>query len=211
MNLSNYSVFMIEVKMTNNYQNNTVLIIDDEPTNIQVISDFLESQGVGIMMAKNGPAGISRAKKGQPDLILLDIRMPGMDGYETCHQLKSDESTKAIPIIYMTGLTELDDKLKAFAIGAVDYVTKPIQESELLARVSVHLQLSNLQKELADKNLRLEGALDTGNVVNVAIGVLMERDGISRDEAFEIIRKQARSERRKVFEIANEILENLPK
>lgn len=197
--------------MTNNYQNNTVLIIDDEPTNIQVISDFLESQGVGIMMAKNGPAGISRAKKGQPDLILLDIRMPGMDGYETCHQLKSDESTKAIPIIYMTGLTELDDKLKAFAIGAVDYVTKPIQESELLARVSVHLQLSNLQKELADKNLRLEGALDTGNVVNVAIGVLMERDGISRDEAFEIIRKQARSERRKVFEIANEILENLPK
>lgn len=192
--------------MQYDYHNNTVLIIDDEPANIQVVSDFLEAQGIEIMMAKNGLDGISRAKKGQPDLILLDIRMPGMDGYETCHQLKSDESTKDIPIIYMTALTELEDKLKAFAIGGVDYVTKPIQEAELLARVSVHLQLSNLQKELADKNARLEGALDTGNVVNVAIGVLMEGKGIKREEAFEIIRTQARSQRRKVAEVANELL-----
>lgn len=79
-------------------------------------------------------------------------------------------------------------------------------EPELLARISVHLQLSTLQKELADKNARLEGALDTGNVVNVAIGVLMERKGINREEAFECIRTQARSERRKVQEVANELL-----
>lgn len=191
------------------YNNNTLLIIDDEAANIQVISDFLETQGIEIMMAKNGADGISRALKGQPDLILLDIRMPDMDGYEVCHQLKSDKSTKEIPIIFMTGLTELDDKLKAFAVGGVDYITKPFQESELLARVSVHLQMSNLQKELADKNVRLEGALDTGNVVNVAIGVLMERKGIKHEEAFEIIRSQARSERRKVSDVANEILDNL--
>jgi len=190
------------------YHNNTLLIIDDEAANIQLISDFLEAQGIEIMIAKNGADGISRAKKGQPDLILLDIRMPGMDGYEVCHQLKSDESTREIPIIFMTGLTELDDKLKAFAVGGVDYVTKPFQESELLARVSVHLQISNLQKELADKNVRLEGALDTGNVVNVAIGVLMQRKGIKREEAFEIIRSQARSERRKVSDVANELLAN---
>ena len=186
--------------------NNTLLIIDDEPANIQLISEFLESQGVEILVAKNGADGISRAKKGQPDLILLDIRMPGMDGYEVCHQLKSDEATKDIPIIFMTGLTELDDKLKAFAVGGVDYITKPFQESELLARVSVHFTISNLQKELAEKNVRLEGALDTGNVVNVAIGVLMEQKGISRDEAFEIIRSQARSQRVKVSAVANEIL-----
>jgi len=190
------------------YHNNTLLIIDDEAANIQLISDFLEAQGIEIMIAKNGADGISRAKKGQPDLILLDIRMPGMDGYEVCHQLKSNESTREIPIIFMTGLTELDDKLKAFAVGGVDYVTKPFQESELLARVSVHLQISNLQKELADKNVRLEGALDTGNVVNVAIGVLMQRKGIKREEAFEIIRSQARSERRKVSDVANELLAN---
>ena len=85
-------------------------------------------------------------------------------------------------------------------------MTKPFQKSELLARVSVHLQLSNLQKELADKNVRLEGALDTGNVVNVAIGILMEQKGISREEAFEIIRSQARTQRVKVTVIANEIL-----
>ena len=188
------------------YNNDTLLIIDDEAANIQVISDFLETQGIEIMMAKNGADGISRALKGQPDLILLDIRMPDMDGYEVCHQLKSDKSTKEIPIIFMTGLTELDDKLKAFAVGGVDYITKPFQESELLARVSVHLQMSNLQKELADKNVRLEGALDTGNVVNVAIGVLMERKGIKHEEAFEIIRSQARSQRRKVQLVAEKLL-----
>lgn len=188
--------------------NNTTLIIDDEAANIQVLSNFLEAQGIEIMMAKNGIDGISRAKKGQPDLILLDIRMPGMDGYEVCHQLKSDKSTKDIPIIFMTGLTELEDKLKAFAVGGVDYITKPFQESELLARISVHLQFSNLQKELADKNMRLEGALDTGNVVNVAIGMLMEQKGISRDDAFEVIRFQARAQRVKVSVIANEILAN---
>lgn len=106
----------------------------------------------------------------------------------------------------MTGLTELEDKLKAFAVGGVDYITKPFQEPELLARISVHLQISNLQNELLDKNARLEGALDTGNVVNVAIGILMEQKKIKRDEAFEIIRSQARSQRVKVSVIANDIL-----
>lgn len=187
---------------------NTVLIIDDEASIIQVLSDFLVTQDIEIMMAKNGLDGIARAKKGQPDLILLDIRMPGMDGYEVCHQLKSDESTREIPIIFMTGLDNLNDKLKAFAMGGLDYVTKPVQESELLARVSVHLQLSNLQKELEEKNARLETALDTGNVVNVAIGVLMERNSISREDAYETIRSQARSQRCKVAVIAKEILSN---
>jgi len=188
------------------YRDNTVLIIDDEPANIQLVSEYLVAQGIEIMMAKNGPDGINRAKKGQPDLIVLDIRMPGIDGYEVCHQLKTDESTKDIPVIFMTGLTELDDKLKAFAVGGVDYVSKPFQQSELLARVCVHLQIGNLQKELADRNARLEGALDTGNVVNVAIGVLIERKGINREEAFELIRNQARSQRRKVSDVANELL-----
>lgn len=188
---------------------NTILIIDDESNLIRVISSFLEKQDIEIMMAKNGADGITRATKGQPDLILLDVRMPGMDGYEVCHQLKSNTSTEEIPIIFMTGLDHLDDKLKGFAVGGVDYITKPFQESELLARICVHLQLSNLKKELEEKNIRLEAALDTGNVVNVAIGVLMERNNISRDEAFEIIRSQARSQRRKVAFIANEILAGL--
>jgi len=195
--------------MPYNYVNNTVLIIDDEPVNIQVVSDFLEAQGIEIMMAKNGTDGLSRAKKGKPDLILLDIRMPEMDGYEICHKLKAEESTKDIPIIFMTGLAEIGDKLKAFAVGGIDYVIKPFQQPELLARVSVHLQISNLNKKLAEQNIRLEGALDTGNVVNVAIGVLMERKKIKRDQAFDIIRTQARSQRRKVTDIANELIDGL--
>ena len=189
-----------------NYDNQTVLIIDDQPDNLAVTAEFLESQGIEIMMSRSGPDGVEKARLGQPDLILLDVRMPEVDGYETCHRLKSDDQTKDIPVIFMTGLTELAYKLKAFAVGGVDYITKPIQEPELLARVGVHLQLRGLQKELENKNLRLAGALDTGNVVNVAIGVLMERRGLKREEAFEIIRSQARSERRKVSDVANELL-----
>lgn len=185
---------------------NTLLIIDDEATNIKIISDFLGTQNLEIMMAKNGADGISRAIRGQPDLVLLDIRMPDMDGYEVCHLFKLEESIKDIPIIFMTGLTELDDKLKGFCVGGVDYITKPLQKEELLARVSVHLKLSRLQKELNDKNARLEEALNTGNVVNVAIGVLMEKKGIDRDHAFEIIRSQARNQRVKVAVVGNEIL-----
>ena len=189
-----------------NYDNQTVLIIDDQPDNLAVIAEFLEAQGIEIMMSRSGPDGVEKARLGQPDLILLDVRMPEVDGYETCHRLKSDDQAKDIPVIFMTGLTELAYKLKAFAVGGVDYITKPIREPELLARVGVHLQLRELQKVLENKNLRLAGALDTGNVVNVAIGVLMERRGLKREEAFEIIRSQARSERRKVSDVANELL-----
>lgn len=186
---------------------NTVLIIDDEVTNIQIASDILEAENLEIMVAKNGNDGIKRARQGHPDLILLDIRMPEIDGYETCHQLKDDPICSDIPIIFMTGLTELEDKLKAFAVGGVDYITKPFREAELIARVSVHLQLRNLARELEDKNSRLAGALDTGNIVNVAIGILMERNKLDRKAAFEIIRTKARSQRRKVSEVAKQFLD----
>jgi len=189
--------------------NKTVLIIDDQPDSLSVIADFLENQGIEVMMSKSGVDGVNIARDGQPSLILLDIRMPGVDGYETCYRLKSDERTKHIPVIFMTASTDLGDKLKAFATGGVDYVSKPIQEPELLARVGVHLQLSALQKELEEKNQRLEGGLDTANVVNVAIGALMVQKKISHEEAFEIIRKRARSHSRKVVDVADELLTNL--
>ena len=190
------------------FENESVLIIDDQPNNLALTAEFLESQGIDIMMAKSGIDGINIAIEGQPSLILLDLKMPGFDGYETCHCLKTDERTRHIPVIFMTALSDLSDKLKAFAVGGVDYVTKPIQEPELLARVGVHLQLNSLQKELEDKNKRLADAIDTGNVVNVAIGILMQREGIPRKEAFEIIRTQARSENRKASDVANELLDD---
>ncbi|MEE8554009.1 MAG: response regulator, partial [Desulfobacterales bacterium] len=95
-----------------------------------------------------------------PDLILLDIRMPGMDGYEVCKQLKSEEKTRRIPVIFISALNELDDKIKAFSLGCVDYITKPFQAEEVLARVKTHLALRSLQKSLEDKNAQLQKALD---------------------------------------------------
>ena len=191
------------------FDKQTVLIIDDQPENLSLTAEFLVSQGIEVMMSKNGLDGIEKARLGQPDLILLDVRMPQMDGFETCHRLKHDEITRGIPVIFMTALADLDDKLKAFAVGGVDYVTKPVQEPELLARVGVQLTCRRLKNELEEKNLRLQGALDTSHVVNVAIGILMARRAVTREEAFEIIRSQARSQRRKVSEIATKILADL--
>ncbi|MCW8824861.1 MAG: response regulator [Gammaproteobacteria bacterium] len=185
----------------------TLLIIDDEPNNLQVAAEFLENQGVETMMAKDGEDGIDKARRGSPDLILLDIMMPGIDGYETCHRLKSDELTREIPVIFLTGLSELEHKLKAFAVGGVDYLTKPIQEPELLARVGIQLKLRQAQLLLAERGDKLEGALDTGNVVNVAIGIMMERHRMNRDDSFNEIRNRARSQRRKIQEIAQEIIQ----
>jgi len=189
-----------------NWNDRCLLVIDDDPANLLVAEDFLQPQGASVITSNCGRRGVELAKEQLPDLVLLDILMPGLDGIEVCHELKSDELTRDIPVIFMTGLSDINSKLKAFAVGGADYVTKPFHGPELLARVGVHLQLHSLQRELADKNYMLEGALDTGNVVNVAVGVLMERHGLDRAAAFESIRSQARSQRRKVRLVAEEIL-----
>ena len=195
--------------MTINYNDQTILIIDDDEDNLNLIAAFLDVQGIKTMIVSNGTDGIDIAKKCHISLILLDICMPVMDGYEACHFLKTNKKTKDTPIIFMSGMIELNEKLKAFALGAVDYITKPVQEPELLARVCVHLQLAQFIKENESRNSRLVDALDVSNVVNVAIGVFMERHHVNRQDAFDIIRKQARSQRRKVDEVADELLTGL--
>jgi len=107
------------------------------------------------IIARDGETGLERAKFSRPDLILLDVLMPGMNGFETCRRLKADEATRDIPVLFMTVLSETSDKLKGFEAGGVDYVTKPIQEEEVLARVTAHLDLRNLQKRLEEKNAEL--------------------------------------------------------
>jgi diguanylate cyclase (GGDEF)-like protein len=126
----------------------TILIIDDDVTNLKVAAEPLRADGVEILTARDGTTGISRAQLAQPDLIILDVQMPGIDGFETCRRLKADPRTKDIPIIFMTALSNIDDKLRGFAAGGVDYVPKPFQIEELLARVNTHLLLYRLQKEL---------------------------------------------------------------
>ncbi|MDM8551369.1 response regulator, partial [Desulfobacterales bacterium HSG2] len=129
----------------------TLLIVDDHPRNLAVIVDYLEDHGFPVLVAQNGESGIRRAGYARPALILLDVLMPGMDGFETCRRLKADEATKDIPVIFMTALSDTVSKVKGFEAGGVDYITKPFQVKEVLARVKTHLSLRNMQKRLEEK------------------------------------------------------------
>src|SRR3712207_5309535 len=133
-----------------------ILVVDDTPTNLEVLFNFLTDSGFKILVAEDGESAIQKAKYASPDLILLDIIMPGIDGFETCRRLKANESTRDIPVIFMTALSETVDKVRGLQVGAVDYITKPLQQEEVLARVQTHLHLRNLTKQLQTQNLQLE-------------------------------------------------------
>ncbi len=138
----------------------TVLIVDDNAINLKVISDYLKNFGFGIMVARSGEIALKRVQYALPDIILLDIMMPGINGFETCERLKADEHTKDIPVIFMTALSDAEDKVKGFEAGAVDYVTKPLQYSEVLARVTTHLKIRELARSLQGQNEQLQGLTD---------------------------------------------------
>ena len=117
----------------------SILLVDDNPTNLQVLFQTLEGVGCKLLIAKNGNGALTIAGKALPDLILLDIMMPDIDGYEVCRQLKSDSATADIPVIFLSALGETEDKVKGLHLGAVDYITKPFQPDEVIARVNTHL------------------------------------------------------------------------
>jgi formate hydrogenlyase transcriptional activator len=119
----------------------TVLVVDDEPLNVDLLEQELGAGGYRTASASSGEEAVALAARTQPDLILLDVVMPGIDGYEACRRLKASEATRAIPVIFLTALTETFEKVRAFREGAVDYVTKPFQTEELLARVGTHIAL----------------------------------------------------------------------
>jgi len=123
------------------HQAATILIVDDEPLNVDLLEQELGSAGYRTLSAAGGEVALAAAVKSQPDLILLDVMMAGIDGYETCRQLKAGDATRAIPVIFLTALTDTFEKVRAFKAGAVDYVTKPFESEELLARVGIHVAL----------------------------------------------------------------------
>lgn len=133
-----------------NTRTNTILVVDDQPQNIRLIGTFLRKY-YNLLIAENGPKAIDTAISKQPDLILLDIMMPNMSGFEVCEVLKKNEITKEIPIIFLTAKTETDDILKAFEIGGVDYVTKPFNAMELMARIRAHIELKNSKEIIKDQ------------------------------------------------------------
>lgn len=138
-----------------------ILIIDDNVTNLKVAIEHLKAHGLEIIIARNGESGLERAAFAQPDLILLDVRMPGIDGFETCRRLKANETTKEIPVIFMTALADVSDKVRGLTAGAVDYVTKPIHGEEVWARVNTHLTIRALQLEMAERIAELDAFAHT--------------------------------------------------
>ena len=136
----------------------SILVVDDTPANLQVLAGMLKDRGYKVRPVPSGKLALLAAERDPPDLILLDINMPEMNGYEVCQRLKADDRLKGIPIIFISALTEPLDKVKAFAIGGVDYLTKPFQMEELHARVETHLKLRRLQLELEEYSRCLEAA-----------------------------------------------------
>ncbi len=138
-----------------NCEDYTILIVDDTPINLGVVTDYLEAYGFEIMVAQEGQSALDKAHHAPPHLILLDVMMPGIDGFETCRRLKASEVTKDIPVIFMTALSATEDKVNGFKAGAVDYVVKPLQQEEVLARVTTHLRMRTLTKNLQKANREL--------------------------------------------------------
>lgn len=133
----------------------SILVVDDTPANLQVLAGMLKDRGYKVRPVPSGKLALLAAERDPPDLILLDINMPEMNGYEVCEHLKADDKLMGIPIIFISALTDQLDKVKAFATGGVDYITKPFQMEELHARVETHLKLRRLQIELEETNAQL--------------------------------------------------------
>jgi two-component system cell cycle sensor histidine kinase/response regulator CckA len=136
----------------------TILVVDDTPASLKVISDCLVEAGFEIFVAQDGLSCLNIARDEPPDLILMDVMMPLMDGFEACRCLKADAATRAIPVVFMTALADVESKVRGFKAGGVDYITKPFQLEEVLARVQTHMTLCRVQQELQGRNLQLQQA-----------------------------------------------------
>ncbi|MEJ2285795.1 MAG: response regulator [Desulfobacterales bacterium] len=145
---------------TKNSPAESILLVDDNPTNLQVLFQTLEGVGCKLLIAKNGEMALSIAGKALPDLILLDIMMPDIDGYEVCRRLKNNPATSDIPVIFLSALVDTGDKVKGLQLGAVDYITKPFQPDEVIARVNTHLTIHRLKREVESQKDQLEHELE---------------------------------------------------
>ncbi len=137
----------------------SILLVDDNPTNLQVLFQTLEGVGCKLLIAKNGEMALTIAGKALPDLILLDIMMPDIDGYEVCRRLKTNPATSGTPVIFLSALGDTGDKVKGLQLGAVDYITKPFQPDEVIARVNTHLTIHRLKREVESQKDQLEHEL----------------------------------------------------
>jgi PAS domain S-box-containing protein len=147
-----------------------ILIVDDSATNLRLLSDILSASGYEVSLAHDGAAAMRFVQTQLPELILLDVVMPNLDGFKVCQFLKSNEKTCAVPVVFMTSLVETSDKIRAFRMGAADYITKPFQAEEVLARVETLLSLHTIRKKLEARNAELLRSNDELAIVNAALG-----------------------------------------
>jgi putative two-component system response regulator len=145
-----------KVNMTEELESGTIMVVDDIPANLKLLQETLQAKGYRVLTFPSGKLALRAAAGSRPDLILLDIKMPEMNGFEVCTRLKEDAALKEIPVLFISTLTATEDKIKAFSVGGVDYVTKPFQIEEVYARTRTHLRLRKLQADLAQSNLDLE-------------------------------------------------------
>ncbi len=170
--------------MTQSNHEDSILIVDDTPENLTVLRQMLAENGYRVRPVLSGETALASIENDLPDLILLDIMMPGIGGYEVCKRLKAGEKTSRIPVIFISALNELDDKVQAFSLGGSDYITKPFQAEEVLARVKTHLSLRRLHKSLEDKNAELQKALDENKILQGIIPICANCKNIRDDKGF---------------------------
>ncbi|MEL7052548.1 MAG: response regulator, partial [Cyanobacteria bacterium J06588_5] len=144
-----------------NDRSGLILIVDDTPTNLSLLAQVLGDAGFEVAIATSGERAIEQVTRERPDLILLDIMMPGIGGLETCRRLKADPCFNTLPVIFMTALADVEHKVKALELGAVDYITKPFRESEVVDRVAIHLELCKTRLALAQSEKRTETVLNS--------------------------------------------------
>jgi len=187
-----------------------IMIVDDNPANLKLLEDMLRQRGHEVCSFPRGRLAVARAALEPPDLILLDINMPEMNGYEVCERLKSIEKTADIPIIFLSALSETEDKVKAFESGAVDYVSKPFQFEEVHARVETHLNLYRLQRELEFQNNRLEIAVAARTRELAEANAKLTILDRSKNEFLGLISHELRTPLIGVLGVAEIVLEGMP-
>ena len=165
-----------------NIDESIILVVDDNPANLNVLFDIFGGMRYDVLFASDGESCLRLVEGEYPDLILLDVMMPGIDGFETCRRLKANERTKEIPVIFMTALSETLDKVRGLELGAVDYITKPIQPEEVLARVKTHLTLRKMYRMLQDREVHLSTLVEekTRLVTNVTIALVNALENANR-------------------------------
>jgi signal transduction histidine kinase len=146
-----------------------ILVVDDTPTNLEVLFETLTEAGFEVSVATGGESALNQVAYAPPDLILLDVMMPGIDGFETCRRFQANPKTRDIPIIFMTALSDPTEKVKGLSLGAVDYVTKPFQQEEVLARIKIHLKLRNMGQVLAAQNIQLKQEVEDRRIAEAAL------------------------------------------